>query len=281
LNYLIAIKQNSAQVFYDAGNSPGSPLGAVPDAQMPFGCLCGSSLQQIDNTLFWVTSNETISPQVVRVDNLVPLIVSTPSVDRILDNMMWMNPNKDVRSWVLKHAGHRFYGLTLVHNNITLVYDIDQRAWYIWTDSVGNYWPVAAMAYIPPFQGAMGKHIVQHMNDGNVYHLDGDYAFPNDYGTLFPVDLYTPNFDGGVDRRKHLNLLRFNADVVRGSALQVRYSDDDYMSWSQFREVDLSRERPFLDRNGTFYRRAYHFRHKRNTTLRIKSVDLQLDVGTL
>jgi hypothetical protein len=281
LNYLIAIKQHSAQVFYDAGNSPGSPLGEVPDSQMPLGCLAGSSLQQIDNSLFWVTSNETISPQIVRVDNLVPQIVSTPSVDRILDNMTWQNPNMDVRSWVLKHAGHRFYGLTLVKNNITLVHDIDQRAWYIWTDSAGNYWPVVGMAYIPPFAGAMGKHIVQHIANGNLYPLDGDYAFPNDYGTLFPVDIYTPNFDAGIDRRKHLNLLRFNADQVRGSTLQVRYSDDDYQNWSQFREVDLGSVRPFLDRNGTFYRRAYHFRHKRNTTLRLKSVDLQLDVGTL
>ena len=182
---------------------------------------------------------------------------------------------------MLKHSGHRFYGLTLVANNITLVHDIDQRAWYIWTDKDGNCWPVAGMAYLAPSNGVEGMHVVQHLTNGNIYQLDGDYTFPNDYGNVVPVDLYTPNFDAGIDRRKHLNLLRFNADVVKGSTLQVRYSDDDYQSWSNFREVDLGRERPFLDRNGTFYRRAYHIRHKRNTTLRIKSVDLQLDVGTL
>jgi hypothetical protein len=284
LSYLIAIKQQSVQVFYDAGNSPGSPLEVVPDSQMPFGCLTGSSLQSIDNSLFWITYNETVSPQIVRVDNLVPQIVSTPAVDRILDNIKLdstLGSSLAVRSWVLKHGGHRFYGLTLVNNNITLVHDIDQRAWYIWTDAAGNYWPIVGMAYIPPLPEVEGVHVAQHTSNGNLYPLDGDYAFPNDYGNVVPVDLYTPNFDAGVDRRKHLNLLRIDADVVTGSTLQVRYSDDDYMSWSNFREVDLSRERPFLDRNGTFYRRAYHFRHKRNTTLRIKAVDLQLDVGTL
>jgi hypothetical protein len=281
LNYLLALKQYTTQVYYDAGTSPGSPLGAVPDSQMPLGCLAGTSVQEIDNTLLWLTSNETISPQVVQVDNLVPKIVSTPSVDRILDNIAWNNPNLDIRSWVLKHGGHRFYGLVLVRNDVCLIYDIDQQAWYIWTDPYGHYWPIVAMAYFPPANGNEGLHITQHISDGTIRELDGDYEFPNDAGKLFPVDIYTPIFDAGVDRRKHLNVLRFDADKAPGSVLEVRYSDDDYQSWSNFRHVDLSLERPFLDREGTFYRRAYHFRHKSNTALRLKAVDLQIDIGTL
>lgn len=281
LSYILAIKQYSTQVFYDAGASPGSPLGEVPDSQMPFGCLVGSSIRSIDGSCLWITANETISPQIIQVDNLVPHVVSTPNVDRILDEIAWNAPNLDVRSWVLKHAGHRFYGLSLTHNNITLVYDLDQLAWKIWTDPMGNYWPIGEMAYQVPQAGQPGIHIAQHISNGNIYQIDGDYAFPNDAGVVFPVDIYTPNFDAGIDRRKQINMLHFRGDQVRGSTLQVRYSDDDYQSWSNYRSVDLGRKRPLLANNGSFYRRAYHLRHQCNTTLRLMSVDMQLDIGSL
>jgi hypothetical protein len=102
-----------------------------------------------------------------------------------------------------------------------------------------------------------------------------------DLGILFPVDIYTPNFDAGVDRIKYLSQMRINADQTPGSLLQVRCSDNDYQSWDNFRTIDLSRTRPILNDEGSFYRRAYHFRHYANTAFRIRSCDLQMDIGTL
>jgi hypothetical protein len=283
LNYVIALKQFSVQVFYDAGNPPpGSPLAPVPDAQLPLGCLHGNSVQTIDNSLLWLTANETVSPQIVRMDNLTPAIVSTPAVERILDKIEWLDKQTDVRSLVLKHGGHRFYVLTIVQLNVTLVYDIDQKLWYLWTDSSGNYWPIGAVAYLPVDNNQSGVHLAQHMSNGNVYPLDGDYVYPNDYGTLFPVDIYTPNMDFGTIRRKMLTGMYFRADRTPSSYLQARYSDDDFSSWSNFRTIDLSKVKPRMMSCGTFsQRRAYHFRHMCNTSFRIKSIDLAMDIGTL
>jgi hypothetical protein len=284
LNYLIALKQYSTQVFYDAGNAPpGSPLAPVQDAQIPLGCLHGNSVQSIDNSMLWLTSNQTISPQVVQMDNLVPTIVSTPAVERLLDNIDWTNVQLGVRSWVLKHGGHRFYFLTIIQLNLTLVYDLDQKLWYVWTDSQGNYWPIVASSFIPPLiGGAGGIHLAQHISNGNLYQMDGDYEFPNDYGNLFPVDIYTPNLDFGTVRRKMLNGMYFRADRTPNSFLQARYSDDDYSSWSNFRTIDLSKNKPRMMSCGTFVqRRAYHFRHLCNTSFRIKTIDLAMEVGTI
>ena len=283
LNYLIALKQFSSQVFEDAGNpAPGSPLAAVPDAQIPLGCLAGTSVATIDNSLLWITSNQTISPQIVQMDNLVPTVVSTPAVERILDNVTWATSSQiGIRAWTLKHAGHRFYVLMMSALNVTLVYDLDQKLWYFWTDQNGNYWPIVGTAFSVPSANQAGLHYVQHATNGSIYQLDGDYAFPNDYGNLFPVDIYTPNFTGGTSRRKTLNNLYFDADKVHGSQLQVRYSDDDYRSWSNFRTVSLDREKPRLPKCGTFrFRRAYHLRHMCNTALRIRAMYPQIDLGT-
>ena len=284
LSYIVALKQYSTQVFYDAGNAPpGSALSPVPDVQIPLGCLHGNSVQSVDNSMLWLTSNQTISPQVVQMDNLVPKIVSTPAVERILDNISWFSMQLGVRSWVLKHGGHRFYFLTVIALNITLVYDLDQQLWYIWTDYQGNYWPIVAASFVEPFEGGTdGIHLAQHISNGNIYQMDGDYEYPNDYGNLFPVDIYTPNMDFGTIRRKMLTGMYFRADRTPNSFLQARYTDDDFSSWSNFRTIDLSKRKPRMMNCGTFVqRRAYHFRHLCNTSFRIKTIDLALQVGTI
>lgn len=284
LNYLIAFKQNSTQVFFDNQNpAPGSPLSPVPDSQIPLGCAAAYTVQAIDNSLLWMTGNETVAAQIVQMDNLVPKIVSTPAVERIIQNYQLNSNSVGVYAWVLKIEGHRFYGLTIENLNITLVYDMDQLLWYFWTDALGNFWPIAGTSYTAPFSSDPGVHLMQHRFDSNIYQCLGQDQFATDYGTLIPVEIYTPNFDGQVDRKKLLNLMRFNADKVPGCLLQVRYNDDDYTSssWSNFRTVDLGKRRPFLANLGSFYRRAFHMRHRQNGRLRIKTVDLQLGIGVL
>jgi len=296
LNYIIALKQWTAQVFYDAGNTSGSPLSVVPDTQMPWGCTAAGSVAQIDNTILWMTSNQTVSPQIVRMDNLEPRIISTPAVERLLDEaMQTVSPptlqNYGIWSWTLKHGGHRWYALTLATLNITLVYDLDQPGapkWYPWSDVNGNYWPVVGVSYIPAgFYGAgftSTQHLAQHATAGYVYPLDGCYVYPTDSGVVFPVDIYTPNFDGGTTRRKYLKALYPYADRTAGSILQMRHNDYDFdpTRWSNFRSCDLGLEKPRFMDCGTFdKRRALHFRHQCPTAFRIKSVDMALLWGML
>lgn len=286
LNYVIAFKQTATQVFIDNQNpSPGSPLSEVKESMIPLGCFAPYSVKGIDNSLFWVSSNETVSPQVVQMDALIPKIISTPSVERILQDAQIDTEfgGDGITSWVLKIGGHRFYGMLIFSLNLCLVYDIDQQAWYVWTDSKGNAWPIVGTSYQGPLGvGIAGPHIVQ-TTSGIIYNIDTASVNPNDAGVLFPVDIYTPNFDGGIDRSKTLYLLKFNADKTAGSVLNIRYNDNDYdpAEWSNFRNIDLNQERPFIDNDGSFYRRAYHLRHMRNTALRIKSSDLLLGIGTL
>lgn len=288
LSYVVALKQQSVEVFFDNGNSPGSPLSPVPDAQLPLGCINGYTVQALDDLLFWVSANVNSSPQLVQMANLTPKVVSTPSIERLLMQINWTTIDLErtalygvgVYSWTLKLAGHRWYFLSVSALNITLVYDIDQELWYYWTDANGNYWPFSSVAYFPPVNNTPGSHFIQHLTAGTISPIDADYIYPTDNGLVVPVDIYTPNFDAGVDRIKLLNMMRFNADQVQGSVLQAQYSNDDYKNWSQWRTVDLGRQRPTLPDNGSFYRRAYHFRHACATPLRIKSLDLQLDIGT-
>jgi hypothetical protein len=270
--YVIALKEWTTEVFYDAGNPVGSPLANVLGAKAPYGCLSADSVQELDDVLYWASSNRSTSPQVVRMTNLKIDVISIPSVERLLDQVDFSL----VHSWTLKHGGHKFYVLTIVNSNLTLVYDIDQGFWYQWSDAAGNYFPYVGRAF-----NNDKKHVIQHDLNGKLYLVEGDYQYPNDDGVVFPVDIYTPNTTFNLDRRKVLTMMHFNADQTDGSKLFIRVSDDDYQTWSNFREVNLANKRPTLTGCGTFYRRAWHLRHYANTPFRVKSIDLQMDLGAL
>lgn len=272
LNYLVAIKQWTTEFFYDAGNAPpASPLTSVPGAILPYGCVSADTVQEIDGDMIWVTTNRSGSPQVILLTNLQGQIISNPAIERLLQG----NPS-GFYSLTFKQSGHRFYLVSLVISNITLVYDIDQKLWYEWTDTDGNYWNIVDATLDVDL-----TKIMQDQTQGYIYVTEGDYTYPNDNGVLFPVDIFTPNYDAGINRRKYLKLMRFNADQVAGSKLTVRVSDDDYQTWNNPRTVNLGSKCPTLPDCGTFYRRAWNFHHFCNTPLRLKYIDLQMDVGSL
>lgn len=283
LSYVVAIKQWTTEFFYDAGNVLGSPLSPVQGAILQWGCVDANTVQEIDNLILFVSMNRTSSPQVVLLEDLHIRVVSIPSVDRILNMMGNTTGGTQFRSFVFKLGGHRFYVLTIFlstfnvnYTDITLAYDIDTDLWQRWTDANGGYWPVVAST-----TDSQGNKLLQSNIDANVFTMNEASVYPSDNGSVVPVDIYTPNYDGAIDRSKMLSMMRINSDVTNGSILQMRYSDDDFQNWSNFQTFDLSIERPFVTDLGSFYRRAFHFRHQCNTDFRIKSVDLQLDIGTL
>lgn len=273
LVYVLALKEWSTEVFYDALNPIGAlPLAPVQGAKINFGCVSADSVQEIDGTLFWLATNRSSAVQVLMLDNLKPTMVSTKPIERLLGEADFTS----IASFNIKYEGHRFYGLTLKNNNITLVYDMTDKLWAQWTDSAGNYFKICAATFSPT-----SGRILQHESNGKLYKFDAEYL--TDDGEAITVDLYTPNFDGGTRRKKHLNMMEFVGDQVANSVLQVRVNDSDYdpTKWTQYRQVDMSVVKSVLPNCGTFRRRATHIRHQAPTRMRLQAIELQVDIGTL
>ena len=273
LVYVLALKEWSTEIFYDAQNPVGaSPLGPVQGAKINYGCVSGDSVQEIDGTLLWLATNRASASQVIAVDNLKASVVSTKAVERLLGEADFTN----IASFGIKYEGHRFYVLTLINNNLTLVYDMTDKMWSQWTDVDGNWFKIVAATY----QSGTGR-ILQHMNNGKMYLMDSEYK--SDDGDTITVDLYTPNFDGGTRRRKQMTMMEFVGDQTEGSVLQVRTNDFDFQrdKWSNYRYVDMNARKPVLANCGTFVKRTTHIRHQSNTRMRLQGVELQLDLGTL
>lgn len=270
LVYVVAFKQSSVEVFYDAGNTVGSPLGQVQGAKVNVGCRSANSLQDLEGTLLWVSQSRNGSVAVYALDGLKARHISTPSVEKLLESADFAT----VYSWSVRVCGHKFYGLTVVDRNLTMVYDLTSARWYEWTDTDDNYLPIISSTY-----DGEQKPLLQHATNGKVYSFEDVYYL--DDGQLFTFSLVTPNYDGGIRFRKMLPSMDFIADQTNGSILTERHSDNDYQNWTTPKLVDLGQARPRLVNLGTFRRRAFYFSHRCNTPLRIKAVEMQIDVGTL
>lgn len=267
--YVVSLGEWSLEVFFDAGNPQGTPLGVVQGAKVSYGCFDGRSVQLIDDKLFWLSATRSAQLQISMLDNLTHSVISTPDIDRLLAS----SDTGTVYSWQVKFGGHTFYVITLVNVNLTLAYDIEQNLWYLWTDAEGNYLPFVSSAYLGD------DNLLQHESDGNIYRMSSSLLL--DAQNPIVVDIYTPRFDANTTRKKTLSMMKFVADRVSNSLLAVRYSDDDSSTWSNFRYVDLGMAVPYLQNCGTFKRRSYHFRHNSPTNFRIQAVDVQYDLGTL
>lgn len=273
LSFVVVFKEYTTEVFYNAQNPAGSPLGRVEGAQFNYGCHQGNTVIDIDGVLYWLGRSKTGGVNVMRMEGLKPEVVSTPAIERLLEAYNYLESGTYATR--LYAGGHRFYLLTNMTENITLVYDTGEKLWFQWTDTAGNFFPILFAARKQNSSIVLG----QSATTGDLYIVSADLNA--DVVGEFTFDLYTPNWDGGSRMRKMVNLLEVSADRKSSGVLQVRFSDDDYQNWSSFREIDLSGERPFLDQMGTFKERAHHFRHRGNQSLRLRSVDLHVDLGAL
>lgn len=272
LVYVIAFKAWTTEVFYDAANSTGSPLGTVQGAKINKGCVSADSVVDVGGALYFLASTRESGIQVGKIDGLKYATISDAPVERLLQ----AGDYSTVYAFGLAIDGHEFYVVTLKNSNLTLAYDITQQMWAQWTDASGNYFP-----FVAAVTNASNVTTLQHESDGYTYTMSTQVV--SDNGSPIVSDVYLPQFDGGTKRGKYLPAMLFEADRVEGSVLQVRSNDNDYKAgyWTDFRLVDLGSDVPGLFDEGSFTRRAYHFRHASLTKLGLRGVDLQIELCAL
>lgn len=343
-NYIVAFKDYTTELFYDAANTNGSPLSPYGSTAIQIGCAHGRSVAKIDGGLMFISrsKSEGRSVHYFAPESLGPVEVANEDVQRILGEATITN----VYAYGLRIDGHPLYVLTLKDANITLVFDLATKIWSQWTyraaasaitltsvtqsagvatatktshgysdgdvvtiagatpsgyngtfnitrvDADSFTYPVSSALSTPAtgtitatgttetyfpflyFTAVGGNNYLLHENNGKVYHFDS--SFLDDDGQYIDVKVRTNRFDGGVTTPKTLGQVTIVADRVAGNIL-MRYSDDDYQTYSKYRKVSIDQDRPRFRRLGNFSRRAMEFRYTDSTRLRLSAIDI--DVG--
>ena len=338
-NYIIAFKEWSTEFFYNAGNSPGSPLSPVLSAFSLIGCASGDSVASLDETVYWAAKARQRGPGIYRMKGTQQEKVSGPDVDRVLasDGM------SSVYSYGVKIAGHSLYVLGLKTLGITLAYDATSDSWAQWTSLTArtpksctitqtgglavvsctdhlyedcspitisgatpsayngvfqiNYVDEDTFTYEVPsatsspatgtitatgydetyfkytrYVNAAGRDLVLHETSGALCEIS-DSAY-DDSGVPIKLTIRTPKVDGGNEEWKTLGQVRV-IGLKQGGEAMVRWSDDDYASYSKGRRINLSDPQARLRRCGKYRRRAFELIHI--TALPVQLAALELD----
>lgn len=115
-----------------------------------------------------------------------------------------------------------------------------------------------------------GKQIMQA--DGKLYEFSQS-ATTDEIGAM-ATRVRTIKFDAGNAKRKSISEAELVADKVSDFAV-MRYSDDDYNTFSDFRNIDLNANRSRLRRLGNTNRRAFEILHVGDSLIRLESLEIE------
>jgi hypothetical protein len=281
LNYLVAFGAASTQFFYDAGNATGSPLAVASSYTSEIGCATGDSIVATSNTVLWVGATKTNSRSVYLMDGVSPIRVSTASVDRHLE----ADSLNQVTAYCYTIDGHTLYILTLHDTQKTLVYDLNEKMWYKWSQysiqssdqpNPGTY----QESYFRPAFFTTLNNIAYTLDDDTATLYYFSSTTYQDNGQSIYCRTVTDIIDNGTTKRKFYGRLEIVGDKVAGT-MQIRHTGDDYVTWSSYRTVDLSVSRPQIYLSGADRRRAWEFLVTSNTALRLDGAEVDFRIGEM
>jgi hypothetical protein len=91
----------------------------------------------------------------------------------------------------------------------------------------------------------------------------------------------TDQIDFDSYNQKSMGNLTIWADKPSSTAsVTVYWSDDDYQNYNSGVSVDLYQERPNLNRLGRFRRRAFKLTYAANQPLRLKGLEVDVNMGS-
>jgi hypothetical protein len=88
----------------------------------------------------------------------------------------------------------------------------------------------------------------------------------------------TTKYDFDLMDRKFMHSLDVVGDLTTGDTIDIRWSDDDYRTWSSWKTLNMS-PRAYFKRLGHFRRRAFELLHTGNYPLRLEALEFEVDIG--
>jgi hypothetical protein len=123
---------------------------------------------------------------------------------------------------------------------------------------------------------AAGEDLVLTLDGAAIYQFSTSTY--QDNGMPIDVRVRTAVEDFGEMRLKTFRRLELVGDI-EDTTVNLRWTDDDYQTWSIFRPIPVDVNRAQLRMLGAARRRAFEMRHLDNTPLRKIAIELDIDVG--
>jgi len=300
-NQIVAFGSTGTEFFYDAANPTGTPFAKNSGAFLQIGSCSPYCIGQNERYCFFIGQSQSGGRSVWKLDGFSPEQVSTDSIDRILDAEG--ADIVDATGYLIRLAGHFFFVICLQAR--TFVYDIDLKVWHEWSTSKSIAYAtggaaintssiddiaingsagdssVTTVVTDEPFvwrnaaDKGDGKVYLVHSQTGIVAHFD-TFTY-TDLGVTMKCAINTAIIDFGSTARKFIHRMSVVSDLATNT-LYVKWSDDDYQTWSKLHQINMS-SRPVLHRLGATRRRAFNLYYTDNQPFRIEALEFITSKG--
>lgn len=268
-NFFVLLGQESIEYFYDAANPTGTPF-ARNDVFVKLAGLITRSIVPYGNQLYMVGRKNEAVPEVYVLEDFKLNSITTPAIRRWL-----LTVGSLVRGFLLSFNGHDFY--VLQGAGKCYYYDILTQLWgrLAYQSSTSNF-PIQ-YSYI--IDGTVGQETLFTTNiDNSIQRFSPDVYQDNEED--FTVYFRTKRMNFGTNNNKFMSSMVIWADRAPSvGSIDVQVTDDDYLSYGTARSIDLDHERPNAQQWGRFRTRAFKFTYTENAPLRIRNIEIDLNMG--
>lgn len=171
----------------------------------------------------------------------------------------------------LSSTNSDFDGWHVVTNVTTNTFDV-QATGTVFSGSGSSqkytetYFPIVASVR------SNGRQYMQDAASGALYEFSQDVY--TDYVGAIAARIRTPKLDSGSAVPKFMASAELIGDKIDSKAV-VRYTDNDYATYSNARAIDLSVNRSRLRRLGNYNRRSFEILHVGNALLRLEALEIE------
>ena len=276
-NYIVAFGSNSMEMFWDAANTSGSPLRRNDVGYKDIGYVTG--MAKIGKNVFFVGQDSARNNCVYMIDGFDVNKVSTSVVDRSIQAIATTDNSKgsvylDTNGYALSIDGHTFYVLRTPQT--TWMFDNESNFWYELRGSDGTNLKIEASWSM--YNGMQYVAIV-----GQTYISKMSPSLYQDFGSNFTCTYTTERVTGGSLNFSVCNKVTLGVDrqVNTGeSNVVLSWSDNDWYSTTGSRNINVFKEAPKAYSLGQFRTRSFRITYADNYPIRLKGMELELNVGT-
>lgn len=268
--FVIGFGTESMEFFYNAGNATGSPLSRIAHMAQKIGAVAADAITSISDNVFWCGSTPQGGLSIYQYDGTLSRI-SPPEIDAVLLLAGASN---------IKLTAYRDYGLSFIIVKVgssMYEYCIEEKFWFPRLSHLG----FVRMVGLSTGSTQVVYGVSELSTSGKVYTINHASRVYQDDGVGFSARAQLQAIDPGAGMFVAYEEAQVVADVESSTSnLELVWSDDDYVTWSSARTLDLSTNTPRTHRmGGTKKPRAYAFVHSANTPMRLRELRLRVGLG--
>lgn len=270
-NYLIVAGNQSIEYFWDAAIATGSPLQRN-DTPVKLKGLVGGMAQH-GNSVYMIANNNTSQPDVFMLEDFKMQSIGNEAIRRHLTSILPTNIHT-IKGAVVSFSGHNFY--TINTGSRTYAYDLESKLWCRWAFANQDYFNFSHWINAETATGY--KTFFARTGNAEIYYTSP--TLYQDSNTTFPCVIVTHKEDFGTMRQKSISRLIIWADTPTTEGdLLVQWSDDDYQTFNAGLTLNLTNDRPSINRLGRFRERAFKLTYTQNQPFRIEGIEVDINMG--